>query len=288
MSIEALIGGLENRFPEPLSSTEHRSIIGDLLRLYDDRGLLPVGRDAPLNQVCRHRKLCWEGAEDPACPERAGISVPWIGRRYFDSDSKVAMVGINLHDYGGLAAHYEVCTEHIAVQEANGPGKNGEIFGRGAMQYLRLILASLDGQPIPDPIKVQNRQLAELWERMAFLEAVKCAPGVMRSKPTEAMLDQCPKFLLRGELEVLTPSVVVILGRTQVRDKVRPWAVPPDGYGRWQHKSLERDVALIEGRRVELISVNHPSSQDQSDVVRSLEQLAGSLATDPAGSPPLD
>ena len=103
------------------------------------------------------------------------------------------------------------------------------------------------------------------------------------------MFDRCPPFLLKAELERLAPSVALLLGRTVggVRDSIRRWAVPPNGYGQLKGRSLERDLAQIGGRPIEMISVNHPSAQNQEYVDRSLTQLAASLEKHPAGSPPL-
>ena len=145
MSIDQALSQLQDAYPDRFRSERHRSMISDLLRLYEQRGLLLGGEDAPLNLICCHRDPCWHHAEPPKEPESAGVSIPWIGRSYFQSH--VCIVGMNSHDYGGLKAHYAVCREHMKAQRANRRGMRGEVFGRNAMRYLRLILASLDGEP---------------------------------------------------------------------------------------------------------------------------------------------
>lgn len=114
------------------------------------------------------------------------------------------------------------------------------------MQYLRIVLASLNGDDLPsDSNDVANEKLAVLWEDCAYLQRIKCAPGAERSKPTEAMIWNCPPFLAMPELEILKPRVVLHLGRTDLR---REWIVRESGYGEEQGPHLERDTATIRTR----------------------------------------
>ena len=286
---KATIKRVEADFREEVNATAgHRSAIERLLDLYHGQGLLPGGDAESLRKCCPHAAECWRGAPDPNDPENAGVSLPWIGSAYFDS--RVALVGMNLDNFGGLTAHYKICRLHIEALEQGQRGKDGRAFARWAMLYLRPILASLDNQPPPSSLEVENEALADLWQRCAFLEAVKCAPGSERSNPTEAMFSNCPPFLLREELEILMPRVVLIFGRTpgQTRDSIRRWAIPDgSGYGRLKGQHLERDLGEVAGEKVELISVNHPSGRSPN-VLASLEQLASSIRENPVGSPPLD
>lgn len=114
------------------------------------------------------------------------------------------------------------------------------------MQYLRIVLASLNGDDLPsDSNDVANEKLVVLWEDCAYLQRIKCAPGAERSKPTEAMIWNCPPFLAMPELEILKPRVVLHLGRTDLR---REWIVRESGYGEEQGPHLERDTATIRTR----------------------------------------
>ncbi|HZK15274.1 MAG TPA: uracil-DNA glycosylase family protein [Solirubrobacterales bacterium] len=184
---------------------------------------------------------------------------------------------MNFDNFGGLAGHYWVCEDHIKQMKVGRRGKDGRAFARGAMQYLRVILASLHGEGLPsDSTDVTNKELADLWEHCAYLQTIKCAPGAARSNPTGGMIRNCPSFLLQPELGIIQPQIVVLLGRSNLRDVVRPWAVSEDGYGKEQGPHLERDTATIDGRSVELISLNHPSARSK-DVISSREQLVASL-----------
>jgi len=227
-----------------------------------------------------HKDECWRHAPPANDQRNSGISFPWIGERYFDS--RVVILGLNFDNFGGLAGHCHVCKSHIEEMEADKRGKDGRPFARGAMQYLRVVLASLNGDDLPtDSASVANEELAGLWEECAFLERVKCAPGAEKSKPTEAMIWNCPPFLAMPELEVLGPRVILHLGRTDLR---REWIVQEGGYGEEQGRHMERDIATVGASTVELISLNHPSTSHAGNVTASLDQLTASLEAKPLAS----
>lgn len=261
--------------------SDHRDVTENLLAFYRNRRLLRRGRDEALYCCCPHRKGCWADAAEAKDPSNAGISLPWIGNRYFDS--RIVILGINFDNFGGLAGHYWICEDHIRQMEAGQRGKDGRPFARGAMQYLRIALASLHGDDLPkDPADVTNQQLAHLWEDCAYLQRIKCAPGVDKSRPTKAMVWKCPSFLAMRELEILKPQVVLHLGRTDLR---REWIVQEGGYGKEQGPHMERDTATIGDHAVELISLNHPSTNHAGTIRASLDQLISSLEENPLASP---
>jgi uracil-DNA glycosylase len=192
----------------------------------------------------------------------------------------VVVLGMNFDNFGGLGGHYWVTEDHIAQMKLGKRGKDGRAFARNAMLYLRLVVDHLRASTPSEPLAATNQELARYWEDCAYLQTIKCAPGTARSNPTRAMVETCPKFLLEHELAILEPDVVLLFGRTDLRDVVRPWAVPEHGYGTEQGPRLERDHAEIGDRRVELFSLNHPSGR-ANHIAASLLQLAESLEKNP-------
>lgn len=152
------------------------------------------------------------------------------------------------------------------------------------MTYAAHVDARLDGRHLDPAERVEPGALAAVWDSCAFLEIVKCSPAGNRSWPSDAMLETCPSFLLRSELEVLRPRVVILLGRgKRTRDVVRPmldvtWGESPG--------SFERDTfTLADGAEATLLSVNHPSTSNRIHWQKSLNQLAASLAARPIPYP---
>jgi Uracil DNA glycosylase superfamily len=243
-----------------------------LLDLYASKDLLPDRADAPLFDVCEHRTTCWTSNERKPS-ERAGISIPWIGKHYLEA--RICVIAINLSGWGGLNGQWEVCKWHIASQVNGGLGMNGEWFAYRAMAYVSVIYDTLTHRSSPDWEEPDRRRLAKLWDECALLEAVKCSPRGDRSNPSLAMFQACPQFLLLQEIDILKPDVVLLLGRTNNRDAVRPILDP-----RWgSHPgSIERDIfALKDGSTAALFSLNHPSARNPDSWRKSLRQLHESV-----------
>jgi hypothetical protein len=266
----------ERRRAELSATPGHRAATDRLLDLYEEKGLLPGGRDEALFCCCPNKDGCWQGVPRPENQMDAGIAFPWIGSGYFESG--VLVLGVNLNNYGGLDGNFLICLGHIKAMREGKRGVAGRAFSRNAMRYLRVVLASLDGGDLAAAgDDVANEDLAGLWERCAFLERIKCAPGTRSAEPTEAMIWTCPSFLAQRELEILAPRVILHLGRSHLR---REWLVQEGGYGEERIPHMERDTATVGGRPVPLISVNHPSGH-ADHIAASLGQLVASLADRP-------
>lgn len=251
--------------------------------VYDEQGLLPDGCDAPLHAVCPCREPCWGGrdAAKPDRPDLAGIAAPWIGERYFEQ--RIVVLGMNFDAWGGLSANWDVCGWHIEAMKAGHYGKDNRFFAYGAMSYVAAVHASLAGTLAVGWAPPEPTEAASLWEEVAFLQAVKCAPRTERSNPFTEMFENCPELLLRHELELLDPAVVLILGRgPQPRDAIRPalkvdWAKYPG-----EHPGhMERDRFELDGRVVDLFSLNHPSAPNRGYWQDCLDQLTESLRRSP-------
>ncbi len=253
----------------------------ECLKIYCDNGLLPGGEDKPLQCICRNADECWKGMRGPEDhPEQAGISAPWIGCGY--AESRVLIVATNFNDFGGLDANWTACRSHMNSLSAGKRGAGGRAFAAGAMRYLNLALAShedcLPKTGWEDP---PHADLAELMNRCAMVQAVKCAPGSARSDPSGAMRRNCPPFLLKEEIAILAPRVVLVLGRTTVRDPIREMLLIEWESG--EHPgSMERDWFRMEpdGERIQMFSLNHPSGRP-NNIAKSLCEMHESLVKTP-------
>lgn len=250
-------------------------LYGEFVALYERLGVLPYGEDVSLRCHCPNRRACWPAEVDPKCPDRAGIAMPWLGDDYLEN--RIVVVGMNLHDWGGLDAHLRVCRDHIRQLRLGRTGKDSRAFATGAMTYVDAISRSMAGETLSADPRPGRSVLADHWHKVAFAEAIKCAPPTVASAPYPEMFKLCPPAFLLEELRILRPRVVLVLGRSKVRDPVREllqveWGVSPG--------SLERDAFKIDGVRSELISANHPSRPGWR---KSYDQLVESLNKEPVG-----
>lgn len=259
----------------PMTATQDE-LVDRLVYLYSDRGVLEGGEDVSLRKHCGRCDACWSSNAVPAHADRAGISMPWIGARY--DELRIVVIGMNLHDWGGLDAHLTICRDHIRSLNEGKQGKANHAFATGAMTYVDTIARSMAGEPLrPGEEIPHGDRLAARWDQVAFLEAVKCSPSRTGSTPYDGMFSECPTMFLRAELTILKPKAVVVLGRSKVRDPVREllnveWGESPG--------SLERDFFELNSDMVELFCLNHPSRPQWR---RSHEQLVESLSRTRAG-----
>lgn len=257
-------------------------LVSRLCDLYEDRGILPDGRDEPLCRICPNHMPCWaQRGSDDEYPDvdKAGISAPFIGADY--DARRICIVAINLKGGGGLQDVWYTSGLHINAQRAGRKSFDNRPFAYAMVTYARLVEGSLDGEMPDDWRDPEPEALVSTWDSCAFVEAVKCAPKTHRGQPYTPMYAECPPFLLIEELKILAPRVVLLLGRGPLRDAVRPLLdVEWDSYpAALAHPgSIERDKFKLNDRPVELFSCNHPASLRWRS---SLEQLFESLTLAP-------
>jgi hypothetical protein len=228
-----------------------------LLARYD--GALNGAARLPLCDWCPNAATCWAGIPDSSKlrGEEGCVSLPWIGRDY--QAHRVLVVGINFNGYGGLRANWDVCADHQRQQAAGRPGKDSRPFAHAAASYANAILKAQAGCT-PPPAPPRPQAVSGVWDRIAFAQGVKCAPCGNRSRPTDAMIENCPSLLLAHELDVLRPRSVVALGRGRMRDGIRPLLAERFdlSYGEAPGR-LERDRFSIRDQPAELFCLDHPS-----------------------------
>ncbi|MEA2377735.1 MAG: hypothetical protein QOD13_1642 [Thermoleophilaceae bacterium] len=260
-------------------------LVRRIAAVYRDRGLLDYAeRRLRLSTKCPRHHVCWQGDRCRWAPDTGydAVALPWIGNRY--EAERILVIGTNFHDQGGLGAHWDICRSHISAMTAGKPGHDGRPYAARVMSAVRAVRESrakrLDEAWEPPP----HTELADDWESIAYIQAVKCAPGTARSAPFRDMYEQCPSLTLMPELEALAPRVVILLGRSRVRDSVRA-LLRQDADLEWDTcpGSLERDTFTINGAACTLFCLNHPAARDARTWKRSLSQLIEQLIAEPVG-----
>jgi hypothetical protein len=271
---EVEVGALLNKLRTDGEATKHQlDHVRDAIGLYSELGVLSDGRALPLHRACRCAEQCWAqfGPGDRPDAQDAGVSVPFVGWDY--EEFRICVVGINLHDYGGLGANWWVCRGHIF--DRLGAGKRSH-FAYGTGSYLAALRASL-GTEEPIPRAPTTEAAADGWRAASFVEAVKCAPRRDTSKPSQEMWSNCPPLFLVRELALLAPRVVLVLGRTDVRNRVTGLleAEPVD-----KRPSFERARGQIAGQTIDIMCCNHPARGGWGS---SFTSLSDSLTAFPIG-----
>ncbi len=244
---------------------------------YVAKGIVTAQSEAlPLHTHCSSALACWAklGPELRPKAEVGGISLPWVGREY--QPGGVLLVGINMNEHGGLDAWGGLIREALAEL----PRKNrmyasedyaGSMFQQRAGWYAAVIFRHLgieefnDGRDVRDWNRQpsQNALICRAWERLAATNQVKCSPvkseATPRSRPTEEMWKNCAPMWLAIELEVLRPSVLLVLGIDRNLEQFR---------STWSTTELGASDGVFRGRAhlstgsVEVVALTHPAAND--------------------------
>jgi len=257
------------------ASESTADLIHRMYEIYVDHRLIRGDQEVPLYRKCPNSSNCWTGPESER-PEanEAGVAAPFIGPRY--GESRICVVAMNFGHGGRIDTNWWLAHLHATAQRAQRRGYKGRPFAYGAMAYVNLVEASLRTGEIPtDWEEPAPERLAELWASCAVIQSVKCSPARQGGEPYPPMFSHCTDLLLRSELELLKPKVIIALGRPEPRDALRQlflkrYEEPQPPPGRFEHDTLE-----ITGASVTLFSVNHPSSVGWWR--ESLAQLAAHL-----------
>jgi len=174
-----------------------------------------------------------------------------------------------------------LCGDLNIPQEAGHPGHDGREFGFGAAAYVKAVASAIQGalsaEAMPPAFPTE---VSDAWSLCAFWEAIKCAPNRPRGEPYAPMWANCLDLLLLEELERIRPRVVLALGRTRLRDSLRPVLRRRRRLSWGTHNGLERDTFYLgDGSPVELFSLNHPGRRPHWH--RSLRALNHSLMSQP-------
>jgi hypothetical protein len=269
---------------------ERSDLARGVLDVLLERGLALVDGDAPpvgrhAFEHCVHAANCWRGSEDrvwPADCPRGHVSLPWIGSRY--RRGGIAVIGINMNDHGGLAAQDGLVRGAVAELRADrkrvcfGNADWSTPFYYGVAVYARIALASLDPtlRDLPAP---------DVFESIALTNTIACSPRRLkekrddRSRPTTAMWRHCPQHILRPVLDVLEPSIALVLGKSD-----NMWHVLHGAYTDGIMTTVPTDGRWIWTRRVErgplIVGLAHPCypRARHADVVTELDDLLSSDA----------
>lgn len=234
------------------ASDDALALMASMLEVYERGELIRDGTAVPLDRYCPHCAECWAKeapASHPTDMEEAGVSVPFVGPDFFTY--RIVTCGLNMHDYGGLGANWWICRGHIYDTLGQGHRKS---FSLGVGAYLTAVRRSVEGVPQEtDPPTPQNA--AHGWLATAFVEMVKCAPLRRASEPTDAMVRNCPDFLLKDELRHLGPRILLVLGKRAV---ARLAELFDTGIRTWD-RGLARERIDMEHGPVEVVGCYHPA-----------------------------
>ncbi len=199
-------------------------MLAKLTGIYEDAGVITDDQPLALHRCCPSALDCWAREQDrlprvfPATNnlgESGSIFWPWVGEQY--KPGGVCLVSLNINNAKktddaswSIAVEYTIAELAIDALEQGGYRPHRSWFAYRSMATALAVLASIDGhEPVEQPTP---QEAVVAYERVARVQAVKCSPTHNSSRPTKAMLLNCPERFVCRELELLAPGVLIALG----------------------------------------------------------------------------
>ena len=222
--------------------------------------------EAQLWDCCPHGDQCWRRvAQTPAVMH---YRVPYAGPHY--PTRRIALVGMNSRDDGGIDAEFRTTAGAIDAFRGGSSAWGGQFHFRAA-RAVSLLAAAQDRRELADqpPPSLVDDLLAS-----ARLQAVQCAPDGGRRSPTSTMWRHCPPLLLAGQLEILEPRVIALLGVATHRavQQLDPLDVEWNSPWRENGNAFARGSACIGERRIPVFALSHPAAARWGVSLRTLRQ----------------
>ncbi|MGO9956201.1 MAG: hypothetical protein ACLP50_09525 [Solirubrobacteraceae bacterium] len=269
---------------EPFTA-ERLALLKALAAIYEHEGVIRDGEALPLWGTCRCRTSCWRGIPDerkPGCPaadsDLGAIPLPWVGQHY--SSGGVAVLAINLNNASGLYVEYENAWHQLTTFETGGKRPQGSPLPYGSAQAAAAVLRSRAGKQ--ELLVDDSRELVNVLDSIARVQAIKCSVSDHRSTRTPAMRANCPPRYLPRELALLKPSVLISLG-DEPWSAMEPFVVDEPVWG----DHFSRSILAMDGAIVEMFWLHHPSGPNEL-WKSSLQLLIENLRNCPASPPACD
>jgi len=197
-----------------------------------------------LHKTCKNAKECWKGQSEKVMDESKWnyFSLPYIGKNY---KGELLCVGLNVHEGGGRN-----------LQELQIRGIKDLLWHRIAV-YSKILLDSKYKAGMENDFK----ELAKIFERIIYMDAVKCSPAGNKSTPTEKMAEVCPKYIFFKELEKIKPDNILIMSHPVaelIREAYKHIGGSKDFPGK--KKDFDRYRTKIEGKSVNVYYIVHPGN----------------------------
>jgi hypothetical protein len=262
-----------------------------LVAMYVERQVLDAAKKpVHLPTQCPRHDTCWRSEPPARVPPRghkaAELSAPLIGPDF--AKGRLVVILENLRDFGGwdLDGHEKGMRWLVGLARIDWTGKDGKggrrrLFGNKetgqggtdvwaqAVSYAAtwLSAAGLLAKAWPGDV-VPTKLLAETLDQIAMVQHVKCSPLGNRSRPSEEMWKACGRYVLRGELEILQPERLLVVGTEQNAEKMRTQILcgEPRGVDHRTVKLGSRKMTLCRQRRdllecpVDMVVVPHAAS----------------------------
>jgi len=260
-----------------------------------------------LHESCKHAEECWKRLDNKAKKAPWNyFSLPYIGKEY---DGKLLCVAANVNKGGGRNLQ-EMCIRGIKAfdtdKERHENDKYGEKYDPGVIESLekgykninfkngmKKMGESYGGTPLWHRIAVYSKilldgyysnvaddfkELAKIYERIIFMDAIKCSPATIDSSIPGEMEELCPEYIFFKELEIIQPDNILIMyhnGAKLIRGKYNPIEGSKDFPG--SNKDIDYCQIKIGEKIVNIYYIVHPTTPRRGNRTGLFKEFADFL-----------
>jgi len=236
-------------------------------KMYSTLGLIDNnGAILTLHSDCPKCNSCWKNIQERK-PGNDGfwtVTRPWVGKKY--SELKLLVIGINMNEYGS----YEGAINLIDwTKEEIGSGKikmfvsdtyKGTFLFHRMGSYITAFVekANLLNRTWKGHYPIPNDIVYSL-DYISYTNHIKCSPIGKKSKPTAQMWENCGKYILQKEIELLEPNKILVLGNSDNFYYLNENVLDNKISLKWKGK-VGIGNGFVNNKKVEITVVPHPAS----------------------------
>ena len=102
-------------------------------------------------------------------------------------------------------------------------------------------------------------KLSDIYDRLVFLEAIKCSPKGNKSKPEKNMNYCCPNEFLISEINILNPKMILLFGNSVSNYfKIKKNLVNNINYSK--NKKIELFKISVNNKIIDVVKIIHPTA----------------------------
>ncbi len=244
-----------------------------LHELYDKLNILNV----PLHLKCPKCNICWPEPDDkeikPDSAKELFIYYPWIGNKY--ENLRLLVLGINMNQDSGEG---DILKQINYVRQAKeeilegkqrllrSKGYSGTIYWHRLPSYISVLLEKENIISLSWHEDFPSKEnIAEAFEYSSITNIIKCSPNQdnNRGTPTFSMWKTCSEFVLKEELKILLPNIILILGLdSYTHYKENIFDIIPTEIA--SNNSFKKGKGLINNLEIEFYIIIHPTASGEN------------------------
>lgn len=226
-----------------------------------------------LHKICPFKDMCWKQNDLNFENKCNSLPFAYIGERNY---KKLLCIGLNLNQWGGNNALYELIDFDCGVKKELLKGKVRLRFGNDKKKYCGTFLfhrmavyaniilrktcfAANDVISISSKTNIfwDREALSNIMYELSFTEGIKCSPLTKLSKPINGMYDVCPKKFLFKEIELIQPNNILIFDKKIYEGINRDFL----GINEKQYQKIKTNYIKINGQNINIFYIIHPQAR---------------------------